>query len=322
MTTAPPAVRSSTRILFMGSPEFAVPSLRELHRRHQVVAVVTQPDRPHGRGLSLAAPPVKVAARELGIDRILQPEKLRGAAIRDELEAVNADLFVVVAYGKILSAKTLAIPRLGCVNVHASLLPAYRGAAPIQWAVIRGERRSGVTIMLMDAGMDTGPMLLQRELELAPDETGGSLHDRLAPLGAELLGEALDAYLAGSLQARPQPEVGVTLAPMLAKEDGRVDFARPAPEVDAWIRGMDPWPGAFTSLAGDRLKLFASTSVGAPRGPAGEPGEVLSVDSRGLLVACGDGAVFVRELQLPGRRRIGAVALCTGRPIPAGTRLG
>ena len=159
-------------------------------------------------------------------------------------------------------------------------------------------------------------------IELAPDETGGSLHDRLALLGAELLGEALEVYLAGRLKPVAQPGEGVTLAPMLAKEDGRVDFARPAAVVDAWIRGMDPWPGAFSSLGGDRLKLFASTTTGAPRGTSGQPGEVLSVDSRGLLVACSDGALFVRELQLPGRRRIGASALCAGRPIPAGTLLG
>jgi len=305
----------------MGSPEFAVPSLRELHQHHQVVGVVTQPDRPQGRGLTLQAPPVKVVARELGIETVLQPEKLRRAEVRLALEALGADLFVVVAYGKILSAKTLAIPRLGCINVHASLLPAYRGAAPIQWAVIRGERRSGVTIMMMDEGMDTGPTLLQRELELAPDETGGSLHDRLAPLGATALCEALESFLAGNLKPVPQPALGVTLAPMLAKEDGRVDFAHPAAEVDARIRGMDPWPGAFTSLGGDRLKLFASTA-GAPRGSLGRAGEVLSVDNRGLQVACGEGSLFVRELQLPGRRRIGAEALCAGRPIPAGTQLG
>ncbi len=314
--------KSAVKILFMGSPEFAVPSLRELHARYDVVGVVTQPDRPQGRGLALQAPPVKVAARELGIARVLQPEKLRGAEIRRELESFEADLFVVVAYGKILSAKTLAIPRRGCVNVHGSLLPAYRGAAPIQWAVLRGERLSGVTIMLMDEGMDTGPMLLQRELELAADETAGSLHDRLAPLGSLALCEALEGYLAGTLHPVAQPGEGVTLAPMLAKEDGRVSFGSPAPEVDAWIRGMDPWPGAFTSLDGDRLKLFASTMVGAPRGSVGQPGEVLSVDSRGLQIACGVGALFVRELQLPGRRRISAPALCAGRPIPAGTRLG
>jgi methionyl-tRNA formyltransferase len=313
----------AARIVFMGSPEFAVPSLQEIHGRHQVVAVVTQPDRPQGRGLALQAPPVKVAARALGIDTVLQPENLRRGEVREQLASYRADLFVVVAYGKILSAKMLAVPRLGCINVHASLLPRHRGAAPIQWAVIRREERSGVTIMLMDEGMDTGPTLLQREIELAPDETTGSLHDRLAPLGAQALRDALDGFLAGALGPVAQPEAGVTLAPMLAKEDGRVDFARPAVEVDAWIRGTDPWPGAFTSLGADRLKLFASTVRGAPRGGVtGEPGEVLSVDNRGLQVACGEGSLFVRELQLPGRRRIDAMALCAGRPIPAGTRLG
>jgi len=310
----------------MGSPDIAVPSLRAVASRHEVLAVVSQPDRPQGRGLALAAPPVKVAATELGL-RVLQPEKLRVASVREELAALGADLFVVVAYGKILSPKMLAVPRLGCINVHASLLPLYRGAAPIQWAVIRGERRSGVTIMLMDEGMDTGPMLLQRELELAEDETGGSLHDRLAPIGAEALLEAIEGHASGSLTPRPQPPSGESLAPMLSKDDGRVDFQRPAREVDCLIRGLDPWPAAFTELPGaagaapgsGRLRLFASR---AAAGQGGRPGEVLAVDQRGLLVACGDGAVWIGELQVAGRRRMPAAALVAGRPIPAGTLLG
>jgi methionyl-tRNA formyltransferase len=313
-------VSERAKIVFMGSPDFAVPSLRALHARHDVLAVVTQPDRPQGRGQVLTAPPVKLVARELGIP-VLQPEKLR-AEVRAELAALGADLFAVVAYGKILSSRTLAIPRLGCLNVHASLLPRYRGAAPIQWAVIRGERSSGVTIMVLDEGMDTGPTLLQREVVLAANETAGSLHDRLAPLGAELLIEALEGFLAGRLRPQPQPAEGATLAPMLSKDDGRVDFTKPAAEVDAWIRGMDPWPGAFSTLGGDRLKLFASATAGASAGAGGRPGEVLAADARGLMVACGEGAVFVGELQLPGRRRLGAAALLAGRPIPTGTLLG
>jgi methionyl-tRNA formyltransferase len=304
------------KVLFMGSPDFAVPSLRALAARHDVVAVVTQPDRPQGRGRRLAPPPVKVAAEELGVE-VLQPEKLRRRSVREQLAAFGADCFAVAAYGKILSRKLLAVPPMGCINVHASLLPRLRGAAPIHWAVVRGEAESGITIMQMDEGMDTGPMLLQRAVEVARDETAGSLHDKLAPLGAELLNEALDGLLDGTVTPTPQPEEG-TLAPMLTKDDGRVDFTRPAREVDCRIRGMDPWPGAFTSLGEDRLKLFASSVEPGE----GAPGEVLGVDNRGLLVACGEGAVRVPELQLPGRRRMPTASLLAGRPIPSGTRLG
>lgn len=305
------------RVLFMGSPDFAVPSLRALASRHEVVAVVTQPDRPQGRGRKLAPPAVKVAAQALGLP-VLQPEKLRRRSAREELEAFGAQMFVVAAYGKILSGKMLAVPPMGCVNVHASLLPRLRGAAPIHWAVIRGEAESGITIMQMDEGMDTGPMLLQRSVSLAPDETAGSLHDRLAPLGAELLLEALDGLVAGAVGPRPQPAEG-TLAPMLTKEDGLVDFGRGARAVGCQIRGMDPWPGAFSSALGERLKLFGASEE---PGSGGRPGEVLGADVRGLLVACGEGSVRIRELQLPGRKRLPAPALLAGRPIPSGTVLG
>jgi methionyl-tRNA formyltransferase len=307
------------KVVFMGSPDFAVPSLRAVHGRYPVVGVVTQPDRPQGRGQRLAPPPVKVAALELGLP-VLQPEKLRVAAVREQIAALGADLFVVAAYGKILSPRMLAVPRLGCINVHASLLPRLRGAAPIQWAVINREPRSGITIMKMDEGMDTGPMLLQRELELRPEETAGSLHDRLAPLGAEALLAALPGYLDGSLAPVPQPADGATLASMLTKDHGRVDFSLSAAEIDGWIRGLDPWPGAYTDLpGGERLRLFVSTLA---RGQSGPPGQVLAVDTRGLLVACGEDAVWIRELQLAGRKRMLATALHAGRPLPAGTRLG
>jgi methionyl-tRNA formyltransferase len=303
------------KMVFMGSPAFAVPSLRAVHGLYDVVAVVTQPDRPQGRGQVVGPPPVKLAARELGIP-VMQPEKLRGTEVREALSALGSDLFVVAAYGKILSPKTLAIPRLGCVNVHASLLPKYRGAAPIQWAVVRGEAQSGITIMLMDQGMDTGPVLLQRALDLHPDETAGSLHDRLAPLGSEALLEALAGYVSGILKPVPQPESGTTMAPLLTKEDGRVSFGQSAREVDSWIRGMDPWPGAFTFLHGQRLKLFAASVA---RREAGRAGEVLATDRRGLLVACGSDAVWIREVQLAGRKRMPVSALLAGRPLPAGT---
>lgn len=306
------------KIVFMGAPEFAVPALRALHSRHDLRLVVTQPDRPKGRGRALAPPPVKVAALDLGLE-VFQPEKLRRRSVRERIAAAGADLFVVAAYGKILSPRMLSVPPLGCVNVHASLLPRYRGAAPIHWAVIRGELQSGITIMQMDRGMDTGPMLAQQALDLTPGETAGSLHDRLAPLGANLLLETLDGLRRGVIEPRSQDHQQATLAPMLAKEDGRVDFSSAAAEVDCRVRGLDPWPGAFTTLDHKPLKLFASR---ATAGQGGAPGEVLGADQRGLLVACGEGALWIRELQLPGRRRMPADALLSGHPIDPGTRLG
>ena len=309
---------TSLRIVFMGSPDFAVPSLQALHQRHQVVAVVTQPDRPQGRGQMLAPTAVKAAAQKLGLE-VLQPDNLRRQSVRDQLAALGADLFVVVAYGKILSAKMLAIPPGGCVNVHASLLPKYRGAAPIHWAIIKGEKRTGVTIMRLDEGMDTGPILLQEPISIAAGETGGSLHDRLAILGADALLKALDGLSDGTLKPTPQPETGASLAPLLSKDDGWANFRRSGEEVDCWIRGLDPWPGAFTTLGADRLKLFGSCLA---TGQGGNAGEVLATDNRGLLVACGQDAVWIRELQLAGRRRMPAKALLAGRPIPAGTVLG
>ncbi len=307
------------RAVFMGSPDFAVPTLEALAGACQVLAVVTQPDRPRGRGRTLTPGPVKAKALELGLP-VLQPETLRKKAVRLELAALGADVFVVAAYGQILRPRMLATPPMGCVNVHASLLPRLRGAAPIQWAVAQGEARSGITIMQMDAGMDTGDILLQRGFDLDPGETAGSLHDRLASLGGPCLLEALEGLVAGTITPTPQDDAGATMAPMLTKEDGRLDFNKPAAEVDQRVRGMDPWPGAFTSLDGKTLKVF-----GARRGEgqgSGAPGEVLAADDRGLLVACGEGAVWLHQLQLPGRKRMAVSQLIAGRPIPAGTRLG
>ena len=230
------------RAVFMGSPDFAVPTLEALHGACKVLAVVTQPDRPRGRGRALAQPPVKVAALELGLP-VFQPETLRRKAVRQELAALGADVFVVAAYGQILRPRMLATPAMGCINVHASLLPRLRGAAPIQWAVARGEERSGVTIMQMDAGMDTGDILLQRGFKLDPDETASSLHDRLAALGGPCLLEALEGLAAGTLKPTPQVEAEATLAPMLSKADGELDFGLPSSLVDQRVRGMDPWPG-------------------------------------------------------------------------------
>jgi methionyl-tRNA formyltransferase len=308
------------RTVFMGSPDFAVPSLEALCASEEVVAVVTQPDKPKGRGRALAPPPVKESAVAHGV-RVLQPDRIRGdagAAARAELLALAPDLIVVAAYGKILPTAVLDIPPYGCVNVHASLLPRYRGAAPIQWAIIRGETESGVTIMRMDEGMDTGPMLLRGAVPITPEETAGSLEAKLAPLGARLLLETLDRLKQGPLEAEPQDHARATLAPRLAKDDGRVDFAQPAERVRDLVRGVDPWPGAFTSLAGERLLLFMPKLVSG----GGVPGTVLGADRDGLIVACGTGAVAFRELQLAGRKRLPAQALLAGRAVPPGTLLG
>lgn len=308
------------KVVFMGSPEFAVPALTALLARHQVALVVTQPDKPAGRGGKLAAPPVKVVAERAGVP-VYQPTSARAPEVAERLRATGAELGVVVAYGKILPAAVLgAFPR-GCINIHGSLLPAYRGAAPIQWAVIDGRATTGITIMQLDEGMDTGPMLLRRETPIGADETAGELFARLAPLGAEALLDALDGLAAGTVVAVPQPVTGASHARMLTKADGALDFARPATAVAAHARGVDPWPGAVAQLRGQTVKLFTPRVDAAAHGSA-RAGEVIGVDERGAWIACGDGAVGFAELQLPGRRRMTARDLAAGRAIAVGDVLG
>ena len=299
----------------MGTSAFALPALRRLAAGHQVSVVVTQPDRPKGRGLRLTAAPVKEEAQRLAL-RVQQPERL-GAAEIDAIARENPEVVVVAAYGKLLPASLLLLPRLGCVNVHASLLPRYRGAAPVAWAIARGERETGVTIMRMDEGLDSGPMLLQRAVAIAQDDSAGTLEARLAELGGDLLIEALAGLEHGTLVARPQDHALATRAPRLGKQDARVDFSAPAVRVGDRIRAMDPLPGAFALLDGEPLRLFRPRVASA----AGDPGCVLGLDAGCLLVACGDGAVALAELQLPGRRRLPAPDVLRGRPIPPGTRL-
>jgi methionyl-tRNA formyltransferase len=303
-------------VVFMGSPAFAVPCLRALLETQRVLAVVTQPDKPAGRGLGLQPPPVKEVALAAGVP-VLQPTSVRKPPFLDELRALAPELVVVVAYGKILPPEVLAVPPRGCLNVHASLLPRYRGAAPIQWAIIRGERETGVTLMQMDAGMDTGDMLLKRAIVVDDEVTAGELHERLAPLGAEVLRDGLARLAAGTLAREPQDAAQATLAPMLDKETGRVRFADGARAVRDLVRGCDPWPGGFTTVDGQVLKLFRPRVVSG----GGEPGLVMGADRDGLLVACGADAVAFGELQLPGKRRMPAQALLAGRPIARGTRL-
>jgi methionyl-tRNA formyltransferase len=310
------------RVAFLGSPEFAVPCLEALRARTDVRLVVTQPDQPAGRGQRLQPTAVKQAALAAGLP-VAEPPSLRKPPFAPTLAALDLDLIVVVAYGKILPSDVLAVPRRGCWNVHASLLPRHRGAAPIQWSLMSGDDETGVTLMHMDVGLDTGPMLLQRRTAITDEDTAGTLHEKLARLGADAIVEGLDRLAAGTLWAVPQPGALATLAPMLEKEHGRVDWSAPASAVSARIRGVDPWPGAFTTLDGEALKLWRPRVVDPPRADAA-PGTVLGLAREGLIVACGAGAVALGELQLPGRKRLAAQALVAGRPDIArvGTLLG
>jgi methionyl-tRNA formyltransferase len=303
----------------MGSPDFAVPSLEAVAARHEVALVVTQPDKPAGRGGAVTPPAVKVAAERLGLP-VFQPPKARPPEVALALTATRAELGVVVAYGKILPPAVLAAFPRGCINVHGSLLPAYRGAAPIQWAVLDGRTTTGVTIMQLDEGMDTGPMLSQREVAIGDDETAGELFARLAPLGAAALLEAIDGLAAGTVRPVPQPAEGASHARMLTKADGAVDFARPAAAVAAQIRGLDPWPGAIASLGGQIVKLHGARAEPSDASDAA-PGAVLAIDAAGAHVRCADGAVVVRELQLPARKRLPARDLANGRRLAVGDRL-
>jgi methionyl-tRNA formyltransferase len=309
------------RLVFCGTPAFAVPTLQALRSAgHRVELVLCQPDRPSGRGLELAVPPVKQAALEAGIE-VLQPEKIRNnAELQSRLEAIRPDAIIVVAYGRLIPRWMLDLPRYGNLNLHGSLLPKYRGAAPIQWAVANGEMVSGVTTMRLDEGMDTGHMLLRRELPIGPMDTAEDLFPRLAALGAPLMVETLAGLEAGTIEAQKQDNSLATAAPMLTRDDGRVDPARAAQSIyDRW-RGFQPWPGAWTTVRGKKLTLHRLTL--APSGRHGEPG-IFRVDGDRLSFAAGDGASLeVTELQLEGKRRMPAADLLRGHGVVDGDRLG
>ena len=300
------------RLVFAGTPDFSVPCLAACRASGaEVVAVYTQPDRPAGRGRKLTPSPVKQAALEAGIP-VEQPESLKDVAARERLAAYRPDLMVVVAYGLILPRKVLGIPRLGCWNVHASLLPRWRGAAPIQRAILAGDLESGVDLMQMEAGLDTGPVLLERRTPIGPDDTGGSLHDRLAALGADVLGEGLRRVMAGeTLVATAQPESGVTYAHKLDKAEAQLDFHRPAIELERQVRAFDPWPVAEGEIAGERVRVWAAKAIDVPAGAAA--GTVLAANRDGIDIACGIGALRVTALQRAGGKRIGAVDYLNAR---------
>ena len=297
----------------MGTPDFAVASLAALaDAGHEICAVVTQPDRPSGRGYKLAPPAVKTAALERGL-QVFQPETLKNEALLPLLEQTRPDAVVVAAYGKLLPQYVLGFPPLGCINVHASLLPKYRGAAPINWAVINGERESGVTIMYMEKGLDTGDMLLAVRTPIADDDTAGTLHDRLAALGADALVHALALLEAGRITPVKQDDSLHTYAPMLSRDDCRLDFRQSAKQVRDRIRGLAPFPGAFMTLDGRQIKVYEAQF--AP----GEPGRVLYADKeRGLVVACADGALRLDTLQPQGKRRMAAKEYLAGHPVLPG----
>ncbi len=302
----------SLRILFAGTPGFSVPPLRALlESDHRIVGVYTQPDRPAGRGRQLAVSPVKALALEHGIP-VHQPVSLKAVQDVETLEAIGADLMVVVAYGLLLPQRVLDAPRLGCVNIHASLLPRWRGAAPIQRAVLAGDEETGITIMQMEAGLDTGPMLLVRSLPIAPDETGGSLHDKLAALGAEALMAALPGIEAGTAQPKAQDEALATYAKKLQKAEAAIDWALPALAIERQVRAFNPWPVAEARLDGEPLRIWRAQAVA---GSGGAPGAVVAASRSGIEVATGGGRLRILELQPPGRRVMSAGDFLNARDL-------
>ena len=304
------------RAVFMGTSPFARPTLSALNNSEEVIAVITQPDRPRGRGQAIAPPPAKELALDLGL-QILQPERVKDPQFIAQLEGLEPDVIVVAAFGQILPPAVLDLPRLGCVNIHPSLLPNYRGAAPINWAIINGESKTGVTTYLMDEGMDTGAVLLVREVEIGADETAEELGARLADVGGELVVETIKGLTEGTLQPIPQNEKGASYAPLLKKTDGLIQWEEEAGQIRNRIRGMVPWPVAFTWWKGKRMKLFRARTGHV----AGAPGEITSTDG-GLEVACGKGSLFIEELQLEGGRKMGWEEFTRGHQLTLGEKLG
>ena len=308
------------RIVFFGSPDFAVPALKALvDGGHEVAAVVTQPDRPKGRGRKTTPPPVKSAALELGLE-VFQPANIKTEDFFDAMSKISPDLFVVVAFGQLLPQRLLDVPEKGAINIHGSLLPKYRGPAPIQWAIINGETETGVTTMYMEKKLDAGDMLLWRATPIYPDDTAGSLHDRLSQIGAELLAETLDRLEKGNLNATAQDPSQATYAPMLEKNDGRIDWEKPAQDIERFIRGMSPWPGAFTFLDKKRLKIFKAQPAAGEKDVA--PGTILKGFENELRVAAGDGsALSVVELQGASGKRMNIENFLRGNAVAAGAVL-
>jgi methionyl-tRNA formyltransferase len=304
------------KVVFMGTPDFAVPALRQLIAHHEVIGVVTQPDRPAGRGGQVQMSPVKLLALEHQIP-VFQPEKIRRAEAIEELRRWTPDVYIVAAFGQILPQAVLDIPPHGSVNIHASLLPRWRGAAPIQAAVRAGDTESGITIMKMDAGLDTGPILTQRAIPLAPDETGQSLHDKLSELGGDLLIETLPGYLSGAIQPQPQDDTQATLAPRIQKEEGRINWSSDVASIERTVRAFTPWPGTYTFWNGKQLKILAG-SVAAGTLP---PGQVAERNGQ-ITIGTGDGLFLPLRVQLEGRKAVSIEEFVRGYPQFIGETLG
>ncbi len=318
------------RLIFMGTPDFAVPSLKALAAAgHRITGVVTQPDRPKGRGRLPAPPPVKTAAREAGL-KVLQPEKIKMPEFIETLKQLSPELIAVAAFGQLLPREILALPSHGCINVHASLLPKYRGAAPIHWAVINGETETGVTVMQMETGLDSGDIILSGKIPIMPADTTGTVHDKLAVLGAELLVKAVGLIAAGKAPRLPQDHRQASFAPLLTKAVERIDWTKKPSEIGNLVRGLNPWPGAYTLLGDKVLKVWQARPCSSEEipGPLFDParkqaGEVLGLlPGGGLAVAAGGGCIALTEVQAAGSRRMSAADFVCGRAIPAGTVLG
>ncbi len=310
------------RIVFMGTAELACPSIAALsgHPAYQVVALVTQPDRPKGRDLKLQPPPTKIEANRLGIP-VLQPERARNPEFVAQLAALAPELIVVAAYGQILPPSILELPRFGCLNIHTSLLPKYRGAAPIQWAILNGDAETGVTIMRMDAGLDTGPIVSQEKTSIRQLDTAETLHDRLAQLGAALLLKTIPDYVTGKMTERPQPSEGATYARKISKEDGQLDWTQPAGSLFNRVRAFTPWPGAFTFL-GPKHKLLKIHAAELIENRSGSPGEILPADGKELIVGCGEHALRLVRVQLEGSRAMSDRDFLAGHALVPGQKLG
>lgn len=308
---------TARRIIFMGTPDFACPTLQNLiNRPEQVVAVITQPDRPKGRGQKLQFPPVKELALTHDIP-VYQPLKVRDPEFVEFIRSLQPDLIVVVAFGQILPKVLLDIPPAGCINVHASLLPQYRGAAPLNWCLVNGEQETGVTTMLMDVGLDTGDMLLKASSVIGENEDITSLHDRMSRLGAELLSQTLDSLWNGTLKPEAQDSALSSYARMLKKEDGQIQWNRPAIEIHNQIRGLSVWPGAVTTMNEMPLKVYDTHTADG----CGEPGTIIRADKKGIEVACKVGSLVIGSLQLAGKKRLDAASFMAGYPVTVGAKL-
>lgn len=306
------------RVVFFGTPDFVIPVLELLYESENLLGVVTQPDKPRGRGLKPLPSPVKSWALSKGLP-VFEPQKLRDEKFLRILRELNLDLIVVFAYGKILPKEVLEIPKAGCWNIHLSLLPRHRGASPVQWAILEGDKVTGVTIMLMDEGMDTGPILLQKELAIEEADTTSTLLPKLVELSVSALKETLNLYKEGRLSPRPQPEEGISFAPLIRKEDGYTDFNESADRVVRKLKAFVPWPGVFTYFRGKILKLHSAEKRALT--VSSEPGTILEINKEGILVATSEGALLIKELQLEGKKKVSAFDFALGQRLQPGQKL-